>query len=52
MEDLAAEVQRLIDDPARVAHMAAVGRERMGPPGGAAAVAKAALAIAEKKKDA
>ena len=48
----AAEVQRLIDDPARVAHMAAVGRERMGPPGGAAAVAKAALAIAEKKKDA
>jgi uncharacterized protein (TIGR03492 family) len=45
----AAEVVRLIEDPARMAHMAAVGRERMGAPGGAAAVAKAALAVAERE---
>ena len=43
----AAEVLRLLDDPARIARMAAVGRERMGLPGGAAAVAQAALSAAE-----
>jgi len=47
----AAEALRLINDPARMAHMAAVGRDRMGPPGGAAAVAKAALAIAAKEQN-
>ncbi len=43
--DFAAEVVRLIDDPSRMRHMAQVGRERMGDPGGAAAVAALALSI-------
>lgn len=34
-----AELQRLLDDEPRRAHMGAVGRERMGSPGGAAAIA-------------
>ncbi len=31
----------LLNDPARLARMSAAGRERMGPPGGAAAIARA-----------
>jgi hypothetical protein len=30
----------LLDDPQRRAHMGAIGRERMGAPGGAAAIAR------------
>jgi uncharacterized protein (TIGR03492 family) len=36
-------VADLLDDPERLAQMGAAGRERMGPPGGAAAVARAIL---------
>lgn len=42
------EVVCLLDDPSRMAHMADVGRQRMGCGGGAAAVAQAALATADK----
>jgi uncharacterized protein (TIGR03492 family) len=42
--DLAAPaVAELLDDPVRLARMGAAGRERMGPPGGVAAVARAIL---------
>ncbi|MDQ6766453.1 MAG: lipid-A-disaccharide synthase-related protein [Candidatus Eremiobacteraeota bacterium] len=44
----AAEVVRLIDDSQRMLHMSAVGRERMGRPGGASAVAAMALSIAAR----
>jgi len=36
-------VAALLEDPERLARMGAAGRERMGPPGGAAAVARAIL---------
>jgi hypothetical protein len=42
----AAAVAALLGDPARRARMAAVGRERMGPPGGAAAIAGAIAGLA------
>ena len=45
----AAEVVRLIDDPQRIQQMADTGRRRMGPPGGASAVAQKALSIAAGK---
>lgn len=38
------EVSRLLDDEARRAHMSAIGRERMGAPGGAAAIVGAVAA--------
>lgn len=38
------EILALIDDPARRAEMAACGHERMGNPGGAAAIARAIVA--------
>ncbi|MHB8146756.1 MAG: hypothetical protein ACYDGM_05750 [Vulcanimicrobiaceae bacterium] len=37
----AARIGELLDDPERRGHMGAVGRERMGPPGGARAIATA-----------
>jgi hypothetical protein len=40
----AREILALIDDPERRAEMAACGRERMGRPGGAVAIARAILA--------
>lgn len=46
----AADVVRLIDDPQRMRHMADTGRERMGKPGGAAAVAAAALELASRAR--
>jgi uncharacterized protein (TIGR03492 family) len=39
----------LLDDPARMAAMADLGRERMGEPGGTAVVAKAVLAQASQR---
>lgn len=39
----AREILALIDDPARRAEMSSTGRERMGDPGGAAAIARAIL---------
>jgi len=45
----AAEVVRLIDDPQRIAHMADIGRKRMGSPGGAHIVAQKALSVAMGK---
>ncbi|HEY0797609.1 MAG TPA: lipid-A-disaccharide synthase-related protein [Candidatus Baltobacteraceae bacterium] len=39
----AAQVHALLGDPARLSRMSAAGRERMGPPGGAHAIAEAAL---------
>jgi tetraacyldisaccharide 4'-kinase len=36
----------LLNDPARLARMGAAGRERMGPPGGAAAIARAIVDLA------
>ncbi len=39
----AAAVAELLDDPERLAEMGAAGRERLGPPGGAAVVARAIL---------
>ena len=45
----AAEVERLIDDPQRIQHMADTGRRRMGSPGGASAVAQKTLSIAAGK---
>jgi uncharacterized protein (TIGR03492 family) len=44
----ASGVVRLLDDQRRMDEMARTGRERMGGSGGAAAVAKAALAVAAK----
>jgi uncharacterized protein (TIGR03492 family) len=44
----ASGVVRLLDDQRRMEDMARTGRERMGGSGGAAAVAKAALAVAAK----
>lgn len=44
----ASGVVKLLDDQRRIDEMARIGRERMGGSGGAAAVAKAALAIAAK----
>ncbi len=41
----AAALGDLLDDPGRRARMGAVGRERMGPPGGAAAIADAIAAL-------
>lgn len=41
----AAAVAALLADPARLARMRAAGRERMGPPGGSAAIARAVLTI-------
>lgn len=46
--EFAASVVALLDDPARKAAMARLGQERMGQPGGAAAVAKAVLAQASQ----
>ncbi len=42
----AAAIGALLDDEARRARMAAIGRERMGPPGGARAIAHAIAAAA------
>jgi uncharacterized protein (TIGR03492 family) len=42
----AAAVASLLDDPGRLAAMSAAGRDRMGPPGGAAAIARAILEVA------
>lgn len=42
----ASEIAGLLGDPARLARMGVAGRARMGPPGGAAAVAKAILEFA------
>ncbi|GAC1304356.1 MAG: lipid-A-disaccharide synthase-related protein [Vulcanimicrobiaceae bacterium] len=39
--DAADAIARLLADPLRLARMGAAGRERMGPPGGAAAIARA-----------
>jgi uncharacterized protein (TIGR03492 family) len=44
----AAAVARLLDDPQRCAEMAATGRARMGPPGGAAIVARAIAELAAR----
>ncbi len=43
----AEQIGALLDDPQRCAHMGAVGRERMGPPGGARAIAQAVAALAD-----
>lgn len=48
-QEFATEVVRLIDDPARMAHMADTGRRRMGSPGGAQEVAHKALSLAMRK---
>jgi uncharacterized protein (TIGR03492 family) len=45
-QSFAAEVVRLFDDPQRMRHMTEIGRQRMGRPGGAQAVAAMALSIA------
>jgi uncharacterized protein (TIGR03492 family) len=42
----ARQVRALLEDSARRAHMGTVGRERMGPPGGAALIANTILTIA------
>lgn len=44
--EASARIGALLDDAARRAHMAATGRERMGPPGGARAIAQCVAAIA------
>jgi uncharacterized protein (TIGR03492 family) len=44
----ASGVVKLLDDQRRMDDMARTGRERMGGSGGAAAIAKAALAVAAK----
>lgn len=46
--DAVAAVSALLDDGARLAHMGAVGRERMGAPGGARAVAQCVAAVAAR----
>ena len=45
----AADVVRLLDDPARMEHMAETGRERMGGRGAALAVARCVLDIAAQR---
>jgi tetraacyldisaccharide 4'-kinase len=47
----AAEVIRLLDDPERMRRMEEAGRERMGGPGGARAVASAVLSLAHAAGD-
>ena len=42
----AREVRALLNDPARRAHMGTIGRQRMGPPGGAALIANTIRALA------
>ena len=42
--EAAAAIAELLADPARLARMGAIGRERMGPPGGAHAIAEAIVA--------
>ncbi len=42
----AAAIAALLVDPARMHHMSDAGRERMGPSGGAAAIARAILTVA------
>jgi uncharacterized protein (TIGR03492 family) len=44
--DAARELEALLDDPGRLAVMSAAGRQRMGPPGGARAIAQAILEAA------
>jgi hypothetical protein len=46
VEGAAAAIVALLDDPPRRARMSAVGIERMGPPGGARAIAAAIAALA------
>jgi hypothetical protein len=46
VEGAAAAVAALLDDAPRRARMRAVGIERMGPPGGARAIATALAALA------
>jgi uncharacterized protein (TIGR03492 family) len=48
----AAALCDLLDDPARRARMGAIGRERMGPPGGAAAIAGAIAGLLAAKSPA
>jgi len=45
-EPAADAIASLLRDPQRRARMGAVGRERMGPPGGAAAIARAVVETA------
>jgi len=44
-----AEIGALLDDPKRRATMGSVGRERMGAPGGAHAIARAIVALAREE---
>jgi uncharacterized protein (TIGR03492 family) len=46
LDDAVAAVCALLDDGERLAHMGAVGRERMGAPGGARTVAQCVAAVA------
>lgn len=46
LDDAVAAVSALLDDGARMARMGAVGRERMGAPGGARAVAECVARVA------
>ncbi len=48
-DEFARGVVRLIEDPRQMTLMGEVGRSRMGAPGGAAAVAAAALAVASSR---
>lgn len=48
LEDAAAAVSELLDDDARMARMGAIGKERMGPPGGARTVAQRVAAVASR----
>ena len=44
-EAAAGAIVGLLNDPAQLARMSAAGRERMGPPGGAAAIARAIVEL-------
>jgi hypothetical protein len=46
--EAAAAIAELLADPARLARMGGTGRERMGQPGGAHAIAQAILAEANR----
>jgi uncharacterized protein (TIGR03492 family) len=47
LDDAVAAVQALLDDPARLSRMGAIGRERMGAPGGARTVAACIARVAK-----
>jgi len=48
--DPAAQIGALLDDPERRAAMGACGRERMGPPGGARAIAQTIASVVRERR--